>query len=106
MEEFEKYLPDFTAAYQELYPSEKAYAHSLQYSGLLLVHMQDKLLLIGLHDKVQQTSLALGPQFGLNRSETEDWIRHLHPVLKLTFAKLMTPQLSMFCIQFLQALHI
>ena len=72
VEEFEKYLPDFTAVYQELYPSEKAYAHSLQYSDQLLVHMEDKLLLIWLHDKAQQTSLVLGPQFGLNQSETED----------------------------------
>jgi hypothetical protein len=105
VEEFEKYLPDFTAAYQELYPSETGYAHSLQRSGQLLAHMEDKLLLIWLHDKAQQTSLVLGPQFGLNQSETEDWIYHLHPVLNLTFAKLMVPQLSMFCIQFLQALN-
>ena len=105
VEEFEKYLPDFTAAYLELYPSENAYAHSLQHSADLLVHMEDKLLLIWLHDKAQQTSLVLGPQFGLSQSETEDWIHHLRPVLKLTFAKLMTPQLSMFCIRFLQALN-
>lgn len=105
VEEFEKYLPDFTAAYQELYPSEKAYTHSLQHSGQVMVHMEDRLLLIWLHDKAQQTSLVLGPQFGLNQSETEDWIFHLHPVLKLTSAKLMTPQLSMFCMQFLQALN-
>jgi hypothetical protein len=105
VEEFEKYIPDFTAAYEELYPSEKAYTHSSQRSGHLLVHMEDKLLLIWLHDKAQQTSLVLGPQFGLSQSETEDWIHHLHPVLKLTFAKLMTPQLPLFCIQFLQALN-
>ena len=67
--------------------------------------MEDKLLLIWLHDKAQQTSLVLGSQFGLNQSKTEDWIYHLHPVLKLTFAKLMTPRLSMLCIHFLQALN-
>jgi len=105
VEEFEKYLPDFTAAYQELYPSEQAHAHLLGYSGRLLMHREDKLLLIWLHDKAQQTSLALGPQFGLSQSEIEDWIQHLHPVLKLTLAKLMTPQPSMFSIQFLQALN-
>ena len=105
VEEFEKYLLGFTTAYHELYPSEKAYSHSLKHSGHLLVHMEDKLLLIWLHDQAQQTSLVLGPQFGLNQSETENWIHHLRPVLKLTFAKLTTPQLSMFCVQFLQALN-
>ena len=105
VEEFEKYIPDFTAAYQKLYPSEEAHTHSSEHSGDPLADLEDKLLLIWLHDKAQQASSVLGPQFGLSHSETEDWIHHLHPVLKLTFAKLMNPQLPLFCIQFLQALN-
>lgn len=105
VEEFEKYLPDFTAAYQELYPSEKTDTHSPQDNNPLLAHMEDKLLLIWLHHKAQQMPSVLAPQFGLSQFQIESWIHHLRPVLELTFAKLTTPRLSLFCIQFLQALN-
>lgn len=107
-DEFNEYLPHFAAAYQELYPSEKTNAdppHPPQNNADVLTHMEDKLLLIWLHHKMQVMPSDLGPQFGLNQSQTDDWIRRLLPVLQLTFSKLEMPHLQQFCIKFLQALN-
>lgn len=107
-DEFEQYLPHFAEAYQELYSFEKTNAdppHPAQNSADLLIHMEDKLLLIWLHHKMQVMPSDLGPQFGLNQSQTDDCIRHLLPVLELTFSKLTMPHLQQHCLKFLQALN-
>lgn len=97
--EFEEYLPHFAATYRELYPAGNT-------SDLinLPADMEDKLLLIWMHHKMQVSSSRLGPQFGLDPVQTNDCIAHLLPVLELTFSRLAMPRLSLFCIQFLQLL--
>jgi hypothetical protein len=103
--EFEEYLSHFAASYRELYPSEKTNADPIQNSADLLRLMEDKLLLIWLHHKMQVLPSDLGPQFGLNQSQTDDCVRHLLPVLELTFSRLTMPHLPALCIKFLQALN-
>jgi len=109
--EFEQYLPHFTVAYHELYPSEETNAdqprppqNSDDLSNLL-AHMEDKLLLIWMHHKAQVMPSVLGPRFGLSQSQTDYYISRLLPVLQLTFSKLATPHLPPYCIEFLQALN-
>ena len=108
VEEFEKYLPHFAAAYHELYPSENTDSnqpHQPQNSDNLLAHMEDKLLLIWMHHKMQVIRSVLGSQFGLSQSQTDYCIHRLLPVWQLTFAKLAIPHLQLYCIKFLQALN-
>jgi hypothetical protein len=98
--EFEEYLPHFAATYHERYPSEETGA-----SMNVLPEMEDKLLLVWMHHKMQVTPSILGQQFGLDPAQTNECIAHLLPVLELTYSRLAIPRLSPFCIHFLQGLH-
>lgn len=110
VEEFEKYLPQFKVAYDELYPFEKTVEGQPRQrrtgGGLqgTLAQMEDKLLFIWMYYKVYTSQSALGFQFGLSQSQVDHWIDNLLPVLQLALSKLMI-SLQPNCIQFLQLLN-
>jgi hypothetical protein len=110
-EEFERYLPQFSAAYDKLYPQEKAVdgqprQQRTSSSGqCALGQMEDKLLFIWMYHKVQWLPPALGVQFGLSQSQVNNWIDRLLPVFQLALANLTIISLSPNCVQFLQLLN-
>jgi len=110
-EQFERYLPQFIAAYAELYPSEKAadgQPHQQRISGSVqgaLAPMEDKLLFIWLYHKGQMLQPVLGSLFGLSPVQANYWIERLLPVLQLALTNLTLINLQPNCVQFLQLLN-
>lgn len=107
--EFDKYLPQFVIAYNELYPSENASGKRWQQplSGSapdILAQIEDKLLFIWLSCKGQVTPPMLEAHFGLNETQVSFWIEHLLPVMQLALRNLTTTKLQPNCVKFLQLL--
>lgn len=98
-EEFERVLPKFTEAYDELYPNTlnwKGEARQRPSGGGMkgvLSRMEDKLLFIMMYHKVYAIQSAHGLQFGLSQSQANYWIHRLLPVLQQALFKLnLTPE--------------
>jgi hypothetical protein len=105
--EFENHLPQFIAAYRELYPGEKTGISELQqHSGSdVLTRMEDKLLFIWMYHKMHMLQPELGSQFGLTQSQINEWIDCLLPALQLALTNLTKVSLQPNCIQFLHLLN-
>jgi DDE superfamily endonuclease len=97
-EEFERVLPKFIEAHNEVYPLNTRWdgqPRQRRSGGGMkgaLAQIEDKLLFILMYHKVYSIQAAHGLQFGLSQSQANYWIHRLLPVLRLALAKLeMTP---------------
>jgi hypothetical protein len=110
-EEFENYLPQFSAAYHKLYPIQDAGSDpsSQQPDGpsvpAALAQMEDKLLFIWLAYRMKMPPAALAQQFGLGASQVYGCIGQLLPVLDLALYNLSIAGLPPNCVRFLQLLN-
>src|SRR5215813_10727605 len=86
--EFEGLLPAFARAYAEQYPAERTMTgkpRQRQVGGGRkggLAEMEQKLLLILVHQKTYPLQSLLGEVFGLSQSRVNEWLHRLLPILK------------------------
>jgi len=86
--EVEGLLPAFARAYAEQYPAERTMTgkpRQRQVGGGRkggLAEMEQKLLLILVHQKTYPLQSLLGEVFGLSQSRVNEWLHRLLPILK------------------------
>jgi hypothetical protein len=99
LEEFQKLLPAFKAAYEKCYPSDQTLGGQPRQRAAgagakgQLGSFEDKLLFILVYQKTNPLQVMQGLQFGLGQSRTNYWIHHLLPVLQAALSALgCTPE--------------
>lgn len=99
VEEFERLLPAFKAAYEARYQSDKTVAGTKRkrQAGAgpkgKLERMEDKLLFILVYEKTYPLQTMQGIQFEMSQPQANDWIHRLTPILQTALASLaMKPE--------------
>ena len=94
VDEFEKLLPAFQAAYEQRYPKDRTQAGQPRQrrvgggrKGVLAAHA-DKLLFILVYQKTNPLQTLHGLQFNLSQPQANAWIHRLLPVLQAALAEL------------------
>ena len=94
LEEFQKLLPAFQAAYAKLYPSERTREGKLRQrrggggAKGVLQRFEDKLLFILVYQKTNPLQTMHALQFDLSQPQANYWIHQLLPVLQHALAAL------------------